>query len=63
MVRKNANPPQGKGFDPDKGTRLNDELDKAEKSTYETHYPAGEGGEPNKLPIDIRGDARPEKKG
>lgn len=62
MVRKNANPPQGesKGFDQERGPQLNEELDKAGKSTYETQFP---DGEPNKEPIDIRGDVVPEKKG
>jgi len=61
MVRKNEDPPrESKGFDGDKGVNLNEELEKAGKATYETQFPEGE---PNKLPIDIRGDAEPEKKG
>ena len=62
MVRPNEDPPvaESKGFDHDKGTELNAELEAADKAMYETHYP---DGEPNKLPIDIRGDVEPEKKG
>ena len=61
MVRENEDAPrESKGFDQDKGVNLNEELVKAGKSTTETYFP---DGEPNKLPIDIRGDAVPEKKG
>ena len=60
MVRKNDTPPVSKGFDGDKGVNLNEELEDAGLATYETHFPEGE---PNKHPIDIRGDAEPEKRG
>ena len=59
MVRENETPPVSKGFDGDKGVNLNEELDQADKGMYETHFPEGE---PNKLPIEIRGDVEPEKK-
>ena len=62
MVRPNADPPQGstKGFDQEKDVNLNAELEKAGKATFETQFP---DGEPNKEPIDVRGDIEPEKKG
>jgi hypothetical protein len=61
MVRENQDPPrESKGFDNDQGVQLNKELDDAGKGTYETQFPEGE---PNKQPIDIRGDDEPEKKG
>lgn len=61
MVRKNDDPPrESKGFDGDQGVNLNEELEAEGKAMYETHFPEGE---PNKDPIDVRGDAVPEKKG
>lgn len=53
MVRKNDSPPDSKGFDQDDGVRLNEELEKAGKATFETQFP---DGEPNKEPIDVRSD-------
>lgn len=59
MVRKNEDPPQGKGIDGNKTVTLSEELEKAGRSHRETSYPDGSNVEP----IDIRGDAEPEKKG
>lgn len=60
MVRPNSDlPAESKGFDSDKGTQLNKELESAHKATFETQFPEGE---PNKQPIAIRGDVEPEKK-
>ena len=59
MVRENKNAPQGEGVDANKGVDLGEELRKAGKDQSETTYPEGS----NALPIDIRGDAEPEKKG
>lgn len=59
MVRPNRDE-TSKGFDSDKGVQANQELEKEGKSTFETQFP---DGEPNKQPIDIRGDAEPDLKG
>jgi len=60
MVRERKAGDESAGFDQDKGVQLNEELEKEGKSTVETQFP---DGEPNKDPIDIRGDAVPDKEG
>jgi len=58
MVRKNEKQPGG--FDHNKGVSLNSELEAAGKSFSDTSYPEGE---PNKMPIAVRGDDVPTKTG
>lgn len=61
MVRENDAPPvKSKGFDQNKSVNLNEELARSGKAMDETAFPEGE---PNKEPIDIRGDVEPELKG
>lgn len=66
MVRENRNLEEvtkSTGFDHDAGTELNKELEDTGHAMYETHYPEGEKYEHNVRPIDIQGDAVPDKEG
>lgn len=60
MVRENPEIPTSKGFDADKGVRLDDELEKAGKAQKETVDPEHTM---TREPIAIKGDYAPEKQG